>query len=198
MRLIFKYLANLIDNLREMYKHNKNGIDPGLSLKNNQKASTSSKLRERKNNQIQNNNTIENYDHYFDNLNCISTPASIEAIIDNTLKVNPVKSKNFLDQSEFFSIISEMRATIKYLTEKVNNLSTEIRQSQNKSFLNIGTGEVKENDMHHLKKFEVYTLPIDNLDDLEKLEMDLKNDKSFNVFFVRINRKIFFFIFSTF
>lgn len=82
-------------------------------------------------------------------------------------------------------IISEMRATIQLLTEKLNGLSLVLRGMQQNSVLNIDQNLTDKEDEPHLEKFAKFELPIVNTNDLETLETNLKTDESFHIFFCK-------------
>lgn len=87
-------------------------------------------------------------------------------------------------EEEVLSMLTNMSATIKYLTEKVNSLSSEIRYLRNDPKLQISGQEVTAEEVPLLRKFESYELPIQDQNRLEHLEDTLRTDKTFYIFFV--------------
>lgn len=90
------------------------------------------------------------------------------------------------NDSKYLLMITEMTETIKFLSEKTKSLSNKIDQSRNRTTLQIDSGNVNDQDLPHLNVFETFKLPIDDHQQLERLECCLKNDKSFNIFFVSL------------
>lgn len=144
----------------------------------------SKKLRQKAVTSDNNNNHGRNYDQYFDAFKPDTQTCLTAVTIDNSVE-NDRKSDNEMHLN-MLPTISEMRETIKYLSEKLTKLSAEFRQIQQNSVLNIGQNEVEDKELHLLTKFEAFKLPIGSRADLESLEFDLKSDKSFYVFFVSI------------
>lgn len=81
--------------------------------------------------------------------------------------------------------VTKMSATIKFLREKVDGLTNELRQLQNTSSLNILNGDVEDQDVQNLQRLENFKLPIDDHNHLKNLDDILKQDRSFYLFFVR-------------
>lgn len=140
------------------------------------------RLRKRTNRYGIDDNNNGNYDHLlgkFDEENEAKNCSFTNAAEDTQNSDNS-------DEIHLLPIIVEMRAIIKLLTEKLNGLSTEVRDMQQNSVLNIGQNEVEEQELPQLKMFESFKLPIDERHDLEKLETHLKTDESFHIFFVSL------------
>lgn len=95
------------------------------------------------------------------------------------------------EETEIALIISKMSENIKFLTEKINNMSAEILSLRNNSVLKIDDEKVTEEEKHLLNKFQSFDLPVDDQSRLEELELYLKNDQTFKIFFVSINKGCF-------
>lgn len=142
-----------------------------------------------------NSETEQNYDHIFDMGNKRKDNPIIDNIIysvntDQSIANNAENSITDSSQGDSLSvkdvlpILSEMFNTIKFLTEKVNNASNEIRSLQNNPKLHIDDKDVTADELPLLRKFESFTMPIQEQNQLKLLEDSLKTDKTFFIFFV--------------
>lgn len=152
-----------------------------ISSGNYSKTSSHERLRQKTNRYGIDDNNNKNYDHLLSELGVENEQASLENITEPTKNATADNSNNIHLMS---SVIVEMRAIIKLLTEKLKGLSTEVRGMQQSSVLNIGQNEITDEELPQLKKFEAFKLPINNQQDLESLETYLKTDESFHIFFV--------------
>lgn len=122
-------------------------------------------------------NTNPNYNELFPNnedVNGITNPSSTKEQSDDRYEAL---------ETGIVSIISKMSETIKFLTEKVEALSEEIRLMQSTSVLKVDdTVNLKETPLH--EKFKSFDLPVTDRSRLENLENDLKLNQSFKIFFV--------------
>lgn len=144
-----------------------------------------------------NENNPTNYDDIFDEsrqdvlvstqtkeFNTIGIEVQNSSSSDNLINSISNAEYDLVPVNEILPVMTKMQALIRYLVKKTDSLSDEIRQIQNKPTLSIGNDEVRVEDLPLLKIFDIYKLPIMNQDQLEKLENNLKTNKTFYVFFV--------------
>lgn len=90
---------------------------------------------------------------------------------------------------DILRMIAEMTETIRFLAEKINSMSKRMEEMRNHTTLRIDSENIGDEDLPQFNIFETFKLPIEDNQQLERLENCLKNDKSFNIFFVSSKSK---------
>lgn len=140
--------------------------------------------RSRKCTNLYGDNAMRDYNRFFDMATPDEEPVVLNSVEITSKVPTPLDCITSEPVEDISSSLAAMSTTIKYLNEKVNRLTDEIRRMRNDTTLQIDSFDVKAEEMNLLRKFESFELPIQNSDQLEFLENDLKIDRSFYVFFV--------------
>lgn len=133
-----------------------------------------------------------NFDGFFDARNNVSLPSSSNTHAgqkEQSQDICSAEDQDILSSKSYGSkdillMIAKMTETIKFLSDKVNSSTSKIDGMRNQTILRIDDESVDDEDLPHLNAFESFKLPLEENQQLERLESCLKHDKSFNVFFV--------------
>lgn len=139
------------------------------------------------------NKNVKNYDEIFEqaieeNALLVTTNTTNKNKSDKSLDISitAIDQSTSLSVEEVLPLLAKMSATIKYLTGKISDLHSEIKNMKNTTTLQVGDQEVTADEMPLLMRFESFELPISDANRLDSLENILKTDKTFYIFFVSV------------